>query len=65
MTKNKKRGAPMIQIGVDQDSIRAARDAILSIIKSGGSDPVLCAALESLRTLCKVNATVSNCTFTG
>ncbi len=62
----KNRNAPVIQIGVSKDSIVAAREAVIAIIKSDDNEAVRVEGIRCLASLCSVNGTtISNSTISG
>lgn len=52
-----------VQVGASVQSVHAARQSILAIIKASQCKEVAVAALGAFQTVCKVDASFTGCTF--
>ena len=59
--------APMLVIGVQRETVAAAREVLLDILRvTEAGDAAKIAACKTLKSLCSVTGTsVSNCCFTS
>lgn len=58
--------APMLNIGASKETILAARQTILDILKTDNEQETKRTALTTLSSICSVNnTTVKDCTFTS
>ena len=65
-TRKKSSPAPMLNVGASVESVLAARDALLALLRSGADQPTI---VEAIKAFCQVtsvnNVAVSNCVFNG
>lgn len=58
--------APMLNVGVQKDTVIEARVLIMSVLDSHNAEAVKIAALSAFGSVCQVNGTrVEGCTFTS